>query len=165
MRVRPASASEAPELASLHGQCFAEAWSAEALQRLLQSGNVFALLASQTTSTQATSFIVVRVAADEAEILSLGVLPRYRRRGVARELVLGGAAAAWGRGARELFLEVGVENAAAFALYRQLGFEERGRRPGYYVSPGAAAQDALILRRALPFPAWESGAKSFNLAP
>ncbi len=163
MPVRPASGTDAPEIASLHAQCFAEAWTGEAFERLLQSENVFALLAREASSNRATGFIVVRVAADEAEILSLGVAPRCRRRGLARELVLAGAATALGRGARELFLEVGVDNAAACGLYRQLGFEERGRRRGYYARREAPSQDALILCRALPIAAWESGANSTSL--
>jgi [ribosomal protein S18]-alanine N-acetyltransferase len=80
-----------------------------------------------------------------------------------RELVLAGAATAFGRGARALFLEVGVDNAAACALYRQLGFGERGRRHGYYARREAPAQDALILRCALPIAAWELGPNSTNL--
>lgn len=163
MPARPASTSDVAELASLHAQCFADVWSHEAFERLLQSENVFAFLAREVGSDQAAGFIVVRVAADEVEILSLGVAPWCRRRGLARELVLAGAVTAFGRGARELFLEVSEENAAAYALYRQLGFEERGRRRGYYARREAPAQDALILRRALPIPAWESDPNSTSL--
>jgi [ribosomal protein S18]-alanine N-acetyltransferase len=162
MSVLPVTAADVPVLASLHAQCFADAWSGAAFERFLQSENVFPLLA-RDASSNATGFIVVRVAADEAEILSLGVAPRCRRRSFARQLVLAGAAMAFGRGAATLFLEVGVDNAAACALYRQLGFEERGRRRGYYAQREAPAQDALIFRRALPIPAWESGRNSTNL--
>jgi ribosomal-protein-alanine N-acetyltransferase len=55
-------------------------------------------------------------------------------------------AAARGRGAGPVFLEVSAANAAALALYRAAGFAEAGRRPGYYRTPEGAALDALVLR-------------------
>jgi ribosomal-protein-alanine N-acetyltransferase len=52
----------------------------------------------------------------------------------------------------QLFLEVAEDNAPARALYAQAGFEEVGRRKGYYARPQSAAVDALVLRRRLRAP-------------
>ena len=52
-------------------------------------------------------------------------------------------------GAASAFLEVADDNADARTLYVRLGFEEYGRRPGYYDRAGERRTDALILRRAL----------------
>lgn len=93
---------------------------------------------------------LARVAADEAEILTLAVLPEARRRGVGGALLASVAAGAAARGARALFLEVAVGNAPARALYAAAGFVAVGRRRGYY--PGG--EDALVLRQALPGPGW-----------
>ncbi|MBY0338017.1 MAG: GNAT family N-acetyltransferase [Acetobacteraceae bacterium] len=91
-------------------------------------------------------FILARVAADEAEILTLAVVPEARRQGVATALVEAACAAALLAGARVMFLEVAEDNGAARALYAALGFAVAGRRRGYY-GPG---RDALLLRAALP---------------
>jgi ribosomal-protein-alanine N-acetyltransferase len=93
-------------------------------------------------------FIVGQIAADEAEILSIGVLPRFQHRGVGRLLVEALARAVKRAEVRRLFLEVAADNQAAFELYRALGFTAVGMRQGYYARPGAAPQDALVL--ALP---------------
>lgn len=74
----------------------------------------------------------VRVIGDTAEILTVGVLPAARRRGIARVLLADLLAAAVRRGATDAYLEVRVDNAPARALYRQNGFDEVGVRRGYY---------------------------------
>ena len=95
-------------------------------------------------------FVVGQIAADEAEVLTVGVLPRWQRRGVGSILVEGLSRAAKRAEAKRLFLEVAADNQAAFELYRKLGFTAVGMRKGYYDPGGAgeAAQDALVL--ALP---------------
>ncbi|MEJ0043710.1 MAG: GNAT family N-acetyltransferase [Rhizomicrobium sp.] len=130
-------------LAALHAACFAEAWNARALGDLLAMPGAFAIVAD-------TGFILIRAAGGEGEILTLAVAPDGRRRGTGRALVAAAASQAQSLGAHTLFLEVGVSNAAARALYERLGFEEAGRRKGYYEARGTAPQDALVLRSNLP---------------
>jgi ribosomal-protein-alanine N-acetyltransferase len=126
-------------LAALHAAAApAEAWDAAAFGRLLAMPGAHAL-------ATAAGFVLFRLAADEAEILMLAVLPEARRRGLGRRLVEAAAAMAGRRGARAMFLEVAAGNAAARALYAATGFVEVGTRPGYYPDGEAA----LVLRRAL----------------
>lgn len=143
----PASAPEsvgaeaAAALAPLHAVAFppAERWGAEALCLMLEMPGAFALLCPEE------GFIIARVAADEAEILTLAVAPEARRRGVARRLLQAASRQAAGRGAARLFLEVAVGNAAARGLYEGAGFTVAGLRPRYYADGG----DALVLSRRL----------------
>ena len=93
-------------------------------------------------------FIIGQLASDEAEILSIGVLPKFQRRGVGKLLVEGLSRAVKNAEARRLFLEVAADNQAAFELYRSCGFTAVGMRKAYYERPGAEPQDALVL--ALP---------------
>lgn len=86
--------------------------------------------------------IVARVAADEAEILTLAVIPAARRAGVATALLNAAAHQVAAMGARAFFLEVSVRNDAARALYARAGFMEKGRRAHYY----SDRSDALVLR-------------------
>jgi ribosomal-protein-alanine N-acetyltransferase len=101
-------------------------------------------------------FILLRVAADEAEVLTLAVWPEARRAGVGLRLVEAGAVEAAARGAERLFLEVADDNAAALALYARCGFREAGRRRAYYARPDGSRRDALLLalnlRERLPSP-------------
>jgi len=145
--VDPADQQKCSTLALLHGACFERGWSTDALDRLLASPGTFALLARDGGAD--AGFVIARVAADEAEILSVGVCPAVRRRGIAVRLLHAAAVKAARTGATKLFLEVGTENAAALALYRLLGFREVGRRPGYY---GDGLGDGLTMRADLPLP-------------
>lgn len=138
--IRPATRDDVPAMARLHAACFVPSWSEKALRDLLESPGIIALVSPG-------GFILARVAADEAEILSIGVEPAARRGGLGGALAAHAAAQASAHGARTMFLEVSAINEAAQALYRSLGFGEAGRRKAYY----GASEDALILRANLPF--------------
>mgnify|MGYP003333144813 CR=1 FL=1 len=150
--VRIASASDAPLLARLQRDCFAESWDEIVFAKLLGSATIFALMMSAPTANENDSqaFAVIQTAANESEILTLGTLPAARRAGLAHTLLKAAAAEAARRGARVMFLEVAADNDAARALYRGAGFAEVGRRKAYYARPGGAAVDALMLRASLP---------------
>jgi ribosomal-protein-alanine N-acetyltransferase len=144
--LRPVGPFDLDCLAALHALCFDEAWSAAAMAALLASPGSFGILS--VSEGTPSGFALARVAADEAEILSLGVLPAWRHRGIARRLLGATAERAAGSGARRLFLEVAADNHAARALYLREGFARVGRRPCYY-RRGAGSVDALILARPL----------------
>jgi len=126
-------------LARIHAASFDEAWSEAALRGLLKTPGTLAFAAPD-------GFIIMRLASDEAEILSLAVAPGRRRRGWGAALVSKAATLAHRSGARTMFLEVATSNEPARALYRRLGFAEAGRRRAYY----GGKEDALILSANLP---------------
>lgn len=136
-----ASVAHAPAMAAMHAAAFAqgERWGADALALQLGLPGAFGLLAGPG------GFVLARVAADEAEILTLAVMPAFRRRGLATALLQVVSAQAAQRNAAVLLLEVAVGNEAALALYARLGFAEVGRRRNYY----RTGLDALVLRRDL----------------
>lgn len=124
-------------MAAIHASAFppAEAWNAAAIAGLLATPGCFA-------HHRDGAFILARVAADEAEVLTLATTPAARRQGLARALLDQAAATAIALGARTMWLEVAENNHPALALYSGLGFETSGRRPGYYANNIAA----LVLR-------------------
>jgi ribosomal-protein-alanine N-acetyltransferase len=148
VQVRRALSSEASALSELHRECFDDAWGERSFRALLDDEQVFALIAAGAEALL-EALILVREAAGEAEILTLGTRPALRRTGLARALVLAGASEALARGAGEIFLEVSEVNRAARSLYSGLGFSAVGRRRGYYRS-NDGAEDALVLRAKLP---------------
>lgn len=140
--IRPADATALPLLVALHAAAFHpdECWGEVAIGTMLGLPGTFGLLAEQ--EDEPTGFVLARVAADEAEILTLAVRPDARRLGHARALMQGAMAEAAARGAAWLFLEVSEANAPARALYAALGADQVGRRPRYYHDDSAA----LVLR-------------------
>ena len=139
-------APDAAVLAALHAVAFEDAWSLDAFEALLASPGVFAHI--KHDGRKPVGFILCRVVAEEAEILTLATHPAQRRQGVATALVRDAVLAAAKAGARSLFLEVAEDNTAAAALYAHEGFLPVGRRSGYY-DRGAERADALVLRREL----------------
>ncbi|MGX7681011.1 GNAT family N-acetyltransferase [Jatrophihabitans sp. DSM 45814] len=80
---------------------------------------------------------------ETAQILTVGVLPAARRRGIGTQLVQALVAEAIRRGADEVLLEVRIDNDAARTLYEREGFELLGVRRGYY---DHGRVDALTMR-------------------
>jgi ribosomal-protein-alanine acetyltransferase len=81
-----------------------------------------------------------------AQVLTVGVVPSARRQGLARRMLVELNDEAVRRGAREILLEVRVDNEDAQSLYRAEGFVEIARRRGYYAN---GTVDAVVMRRAL----------------
>lgn len=119
------------------------AWSRRSLASQLADPDSWIAVDTDAVNIQAS--MVLRVAADEAELLRVGVHPQHRCRGLARLLFAAGLAWLQDQGAVRLFLEVSSHNAPARDLYASLGFTGCGRRRDYY-SPG---EDALLLELAL----------------
>ena len=135
--------------ARVHAGGFAHPWSKQEFAQLLADSSSVGVAALDPASGRLRGFCLSRVAADEAEILTIAVDPTERKRGVGRELLHEHLQQAAFAGARQLFLEVDEDNAAALALYRRFGFAQVGQRAGYYRRPDGRAATALILRRAL----------------
>ena len=151
--IQQAGFEDLAALAALHEAAFpAEPWTADAIAKLLENAAVFAILSRDGgPNGPVRGFVMAWAAAGDSGILTLAVAPEARRTGVGASLVTAASVAALVRGAAAMHLEVSVENAAARALYKKLGFEEAGRRGAYYAGEGGAT-DALVLRRNLPRP-------------
>jgi Fur family ferric uptake transcriptional regulator len=163
LSIRSCGVQQAGELARLHASLFDEAWDGASFRELLSHPGALAFSAGPAvvgtgTHPPAWGFILGRVAADEAEVLTLGVAGERRRRGIGGRLIESLCRAAASRGARRLYLEVAESNAAARALYARLGFKENGRRRGYYVRTDAPAEDAIGLCLALDAAAMQGAA-------
>ena len=148
-RIVAASRQDAAEVAAAHARLFDEPWNQHEIDRLLDGPAALAILARSIQTNAVAGFVIAHAAADEADILSIGVTPEWQRCGVARRLVLDLSTVAAAKGAKHLYVDVAADNAPAIALYAGLGFLGRGRRKGYYVRRPGPASDALLLARAL----------------
>jgi ribosomal-protein-alanine N-acetyltransferase len=141
-----ASAHDAAAIAMLHAASFRRGWSEQEVEGLLIERTV--LTHRAMTGSRMAGFIMTRLAADEAEILSVAVDSAWRGRGLARNLLHLHLRRLAGLGSRAVFLEVDENNAPAIRLYDRAGFHEISRRPNYYTGAGKPAA-ALVLRRDL----------------
>jgi [ribosomal protein S18]-alanine N-acetyltransferase len=142
-----AGARDAEAIASLHAASFRRGWSEEEVEGLLLENNVVAHRA--TIGGRLVGFIMARLAADEAEILSVAVARASQGRGLARRLLDLHLRRLAGLGARAVFLEVDEHNRPAIRLYDRAGFREVSRRANYYPASDGKAAAALVLRRDL----------------
>ena len=136
------------KLADIHAASFASKWSAADLARMKMQKGTIILLARRSSpygSQHPLGFLILRVAADEAEVLTIAVHPRQRGRGIGKKLMEAGLFRLYAERCKSLFLEVDASNEAAVLLYRSLGFQEVGQRKGYY-SGSDGDGTALVMR-------------------
>jgi ribosomal-protein-alanine N-acetyltransferase len=143
--IERASLAHAAAMAEIHRAAFPpnEAWSRDVMLLHLELPTTIGFV------HPSGGMILARVAADEAEILTLAVVPACRRQGIGAALLCAAMDRAAERGAASMVLEAAVTNQAARALYSAHGFTEAGLRRHYY----ADRTDALILRSTLKSPA------------
>jgi ribosomal-protein-alanine N-acetyltransferase len=142
-----ATPRDAAAIAALHGKAFHRGWSDGEIESLLLDRNVIAHRAIMGRSI--IGFILSRMAADEAEILSIAISPARRGRGLSRRLLDLHLRRLAGIGVRRVFLEVDEGNIPARKLYARAGFHEVGRREAYYQDQQGRSAAALVLRRDL----------------
>jgi len=142
-----AGARDAAAISALHVVCFRRGWSEDEVERLLLDASVVAHRA--LIGRQLVGFILSRMAAGEAEILSVAIAPRCRGRGFAAKLLMWHLRRLAGLAVSTVFLEVEDGNRPALKLYDRAGFRPVGRRPGYYQQVSGAPTAALVLRRDL----------------
>lgn len=124
-------------LENLHRACFPyKPWTASDFADLKKSG--CDIMASQN------GFVVWRVVADEAEIITIGVHPDARGTGIASAMLTLVENDIKKRGGTKIFLEVAADNQPARALYEKNGYVNIGVRPKYY-----DGTDAILMEKTL----------------
>lgn len=144
--LHPLGRDELGIVAALHALCFDDGWSEVAMAEILAMPGCFGALAQ--AGNQPVGFVIVLAVGMDAEILTLGVIPEFRRRGIAGRLLTWATGQLSGAGCQRLLLEVAEDNVAARALYEKLGFSEIGRRPSYY-RRSAGTAGAIVLAQVL----------------
>jgi len=139
----------AARVSVLHATSFAYGWDQPEVARMLSEPSILSDGVFSGQSRQPCGFVMSRLAADEAEILTICIDPAHRGRGLGHLLLERHLAHLVRCGVATLFLEVEDNNAPALALYRAFHFAKVGERPGYYLKPDGTRALALILRRDL----------------
>ena len=146
--LEPVDRDRADVISQLHLRCFGKKWSDADIAGLLTRPGVFSIEARRVgkPNLPPLAFVVYRLAADEAEILSIGVAPEHRGKGLARRLMEEVMRRLHGERARSLFLEVDSSNEPAIKLYRRLRFQTVAERPAYYKNEAGNKSAALVMR-------------------
>jgi [ribosomal protein S18]-alanine N-acetyltransferase len=145
--IEPAGQRDAARLAQLHGASFHRGWGEGEFEVMLTERNT--LVHRLRRGRRTIGFAVSRMAADEAELLSIAIDAAQRGRGLSRTLLLTHLGHLAGRGVHKVFLEVEENNQPARRLYERAGFEAIGRRERYYQQAGGEQLNALLMRRDL----------------
>ncbi|GJM03489.1 MAG: acetyltransferase [Rhodomicrobium sp.] len=137
-------------LANLHKSAFQRGWGAHDFALFLQDKHMRLTGAFPSKRHDPAGFLLLRVVADEAEVISLAVSRRHRRKGLGAGLMDMAIDELYDEGVKTLHLEVDEKNRAAVRLYEQLGFDIVGERKAYYPSDkGSAGNNALIMQLAI----------------
>jgi ribosomal-protein-alanine N-acetyltransferase len=137
-------------VARIHASCFDEAWDAATIRKVLAMPGAFGLAARADPTGDIAGFALARVVADECELLSLGVTPNRRGRGIGGGLLDTTVVRAYALDAAKFHLEVAEDNADALRLYEARGLVSVGRRPEYYRLRNGQRTAALTMRCDLP---------------
>lgn len=133
-------------LAAIHTACFEKAWHANAINEMLMIRSTVAVVAFLDRAIQ--GFGLLRCV-DDAEILTLAVMPDCRKRGIGKAITTAMCEWAGRQGAKTVFLEVREGNAEAQALYLKAGFSRISKRKGYYNNDNGMTENAIIMRRVI----------------
>jgi len=130
-------------MASAFDPGFGERWTRSQCAGILPMTGV----ALRLTGDPVEGFALMRVVADEAELLLIAVAPAAQQQGIGQALLDDFVDRAREKGGDRLHLEVRASN-PAIELYRANGFVPAGRRRDYYRGPNGELHDAITLVRA-----------------
>ena len=141
--ILPISREHLEGVAELERLCFAEPWSAKALELLLGDG-AYAYVC--VVDGEVVAYGGMLLALDEGQVTNVAVHPAHRRRGYGERVFSAMLEEARQRELIQISLEVRASNEAAITLYEKTGFTVAGRRRNFYKHP---TEDALVMLKAL----------------
>lgn len=142
MNILPMTAAHIAPIAALERVCFSDPWPEAAVESELT--NPLSLWLVAVEDGRVAGYVGSQSVLGEADMMNVAVSPEFRRRGVARALLLALECRLAENAVHSLTLEVRASNEPAISLYHSLGYVQVGRRPNYYHKP---REDALILRK------------------
>jgi ribosomal-protein-alanine N-acetyltransferase len=149
--ISPATTGDVSAIVGIERRAFSDPWSARSFREALEHPAVFFVCARPAESARSadvniSGYVVAWFVADQGEIANLAVDPSGWGTGIGRALLDAALEEGERRGTSAVYLEVRDSNERARRLYHSRGFEEVGRRRGYYQRP---VEDAIVLRRML----------------
>lgn len=148
LHVEPGRMADARDLARIHALGFYRGWPASEFESFLTDPNTPVYVACDARRRIA-GFALIRVVADESELLTIAVDPKWRGKRIGQALLKAVFDDLLLSPARRMFLEVSEDNVAAIKLYTREGFATISTRKGYYPKPDGSQATALVMSRDL----------------
>jgi [ribosomal protein S18]-alanine N-acetyltransferase len=145
LNIRPMLDEDVPSVHELDTLSFTLPWSERSLSyEVNQNAGARTWVAEieRNDGRKIVGMLILWLILDEAHIATLAVHPDFRRKGIARKIMITALNAAFQEGARSSYLEVRAGNHAALQMYKEMGYKVMGRRSHYYHDN---QEDALLL--------------------
>lgn len=149
LHIEPAIPDDADDLARLHAAGFYRGWPREDFVGYLSEVSTPSYVITDGARRKILGFSMLRLAGDEAELITIAIDPKLRGKGFGTALMRAMFDDLLRSPARRMVLEVAEDNPSALALYRKQRFREIGRRAGYYARANGVPATALVMARDL----------------
>lgn len=123
-------------------ECFSVPWSLDSINNELNNPLAKYIVAQDLSTGEVIGFVGLWIIAGEGDITNIAVLPQYRNKGIASELLANLFKLCKTFNCENITLEVRYSNIAAQNLYKKFNFKEEGIRKGYYCDNN---EDAIIM--------------------
>jgi ribosomal-protein-alanine N-acetyltransferase len=143
----PMKATDVDEVWALECDVFPHPWSRANFVESIASGYDAWTVRSEDGAL--AGYFVLMHALDEAHLLDVAVAARRQGQGLGRHLLDCVVARARDAGVESILLEVRPSNERALQVYKRYGFNEIGRRKGYYPAHEGRREDAIVMRLTL----------------
>ena len=131
-------------VSDMESKFFGQPWSAASIATYMEKGNTIFLVAKH--EEKIAGYAAVMCVLDEGNLVSIAVDEKYRKLGIASELLDIVYEEAKERGVTSINLEVRQSNTPAIKLYEKEKFEQVGQRKNFYKKP---EEDALLFLKKL----------------
>ena len=148
LHIEPAQPKDADMVAKLHAHGFYRGWPREDFAAYI-SGEGTPLYVACDAKRKIAGFAMLRHLGEEAELITIAVDPKWRKRGVGVALLRALIDDLLMSPAKKLLLEVAADNVAALKLYGKFGFQKVSERRGYYPRPDGTPATAIVMARDL----------------
>ena len=132
-------------ISRIHMTSFHEGWSGAIIRRVLSVPGTRGFAARCARRRIIAGFALLRIVAEECEILTLAVAPQNRGLGLGALILDGAMQEAAVAGVGKLFLEVAEDNIVARGLYESRGLMPVGHRPDYYTKKDGTKATAITM--------------------
>jgi len=141
IEIRCMELKDIPEVVEIDRSSFTLPWTERSFKYEVQE-NRAARCWVTVEDERVASMLVLWVIVDEAHIATIATHPQFRRRGLAKRMLIKSLVSAREDGVRKALLEVRARHVIAQKIYCDIGFVEVGRRPMYYRDNG---EDAVLM--------------------
>jgi ribosomal-protein-alanine N-acetyltransferase len=142
--IREMTLEDSRQVFELDQICFTEAWSLESFEYEMSENKFARYYVSETEDQKIVGYCGIWHILDEGHITNVAVMPEFRGKGLAQEIVSILIDKSLKVGIKTFTLEVRKSNQSAINLYKKFGFLEAGIRKGYYSDNN---EDAIIMWR------------------